>query len=105
MDRVGESKDLVVIPTNVRDQSPAGNSEKNSGLEKETAILVEPEKPKDSSAVGGDKEGGGYASYVVSQSSGVQYADSLYDEALTGQCRSYGGTRRHSTQSCGYAVF
>jgi hypothetical protein len=66
MDQVGESKDPVVIPTNVRDQSSAGNSEKNSGPERETAILVEPEKPKDSSAAGGDKEGGGYASYVVS---------------------------------------
>ena len=69
MDRVGESKDLVIAPTNARDQSPAGNSEKNSGPEKETAILVEPEKPKDSTSAGGDKDGGGYASYVVSQNS------------------------------------
>lgn len=69
MDQVGESKDPAVIPTNVRDQSSAGNSEKNSGLERETAILVEPEKSKDPSTAGGDKEGGGYASYVVSQSS------------------------------------
>ena len=68
MDRVGESKDPAVIPTNVRDHSPAGNSGKNSGLEKETAILVEPERSKDSSTAGSDKEGGGYASYVVSQS-------------------------------------
>jgi hypothetical protein len=70
MDRVAESKDPVVIPTNVGDQSPAGNSEKNSGVEKETAILVEAEKSKDSSAADSDKEGGGYASYVVSPSSG-----------------------------------
>jgi hypothetical protein len=72
MDQVGESKDPAVIPTNVRDQSSVGNSEKNSGLERETAILVEPEKSKDSSAAGGDKEGGGYASYVVSQGSRMQ---------------------------------
>jgi hypothetical protein len=97
MDQVGESKDPAVIPTNVRDQPSAGNSEKNSGLERETAILVEPEKSNDSSAAGDDKEGGGYASYVVSQSSRMQYADSLYKEALTGQRRSYGGMRRHST--------
>lgn len=83
MDRVGESNDPAAIPTNVRDQSPAGNSGKNSGLEKETVILVEPEKSKDSSAADGGKEGGGYASYVVSQSSGMPYADSLYEEALT----------------------
>ena len=67
MDQVGESKDPAVIPTNIRDQSSAGNSEKNSGLERETAILVEPENYKDSSAASGDKEGRGYASYVVGQ--------------------------------------
>jgi hypothetical protein len=69
MDGVEESKHSVAIPT---EQPSPANSEKDSGLEKETAILVEPGKSKDSEPESDDKEGGGYASYAVSQSSGIQ---------------------------------
>ena len=80
MDKVEEHKNHVIIPT----QHPSsGNSEEDSGFEKETAILVQPEKPKDSNAESGHKEGGGYASYAVSQSNGAQSAAPLYEEELT----------------------
>jgi hypothetical protein len=64
MDGVEESKDSVVIPT---ERPSLGNSKKNSGLEKETAIVVEPGIVKYSKSEREGKEGGGYASYAVSR--------------------------------------
>jgi hypothetical protein len=79
MDGTEESKKSVAIPT--EEPSP-GNSEKNSGLEKETVILVESGKTKDSESEIGRKEGGGYASYAVCESSSVHDTDFLH-EVLT----------------------
>lgn len=53
-----EEKHSVFIPT-------SGNDEKNSGLEKETSILVNPVKAQDSESENDGGEAGGYASYAV----------------------------------------
>lgn len=69
MDAVEESNHAGVTPTK---RPSSGNSEKTSGLENEKAIVIEPDKSKDSKSKGAGKEGGGYASYVVSESNAVQ---------------------------------
>ena len=83
MDGVEESKRSVVIPV---EQSSPGNSEKNAIVEKEIAILVQPGKDDDSKSESGGKEGGGYASYVVSQSSGMRKTDSPYRRSSDQLC-------------------
>jgi hypothetical protein len=81
MDGVEESKKSVATPT---EEPSLGNSEKNSGLEKEAVILVESGKTKGSEPEIGGKEGGGYASYAVSESSSVHKADFPYGMLIDG---------------------
>lgn len=83
MDGVEESKRSVAIPV---EQSSPGNSEKNASVEKEIAILIQPGKDGDSKSESGGKEGGGYASYVVSQSSGMRKTDSPYRRSSDQLC-------------------
>ena len=64
MDQIEEGRNSILVPA---EQPSLGNSEKNSGLEKDTVILVEPGKSHDSKPENGVKEGGGYTSYAVSR--------------------------------------
>lgn len=65
MEYVEGQKSSVAMPM---DQPSSGSGEKTSGLENETVILVHSDKDQDSLSNNGTKEGGGYASYAVSQS-------------------------------------
>ena len=101
MDRV-EEKHSVLIPT---EQLSSGNSEKNSGLEKDTSILVHPVKAQDSKSENEGGEAGGYASYAVGQIRLLLWADGVDQEGVTEcVCRSCGGTRRLSTLCYAYVV-
>lgn len=90
---IPESKQSVGTPT---EWPSSGNSEKNSGFKKETAVVVAPGEGDASQSNGDGKEGGGYASYAVRATTATT-ARTLPGAGLTACIRSYGGTQRLST--------
>ena len=75
-----EEKHSVFIPT---EQLSSRDSEKNSGLEKETSILVDPVNAQDSKSKNDSGEAGGYASYAVGQIRLLLWADDVDQEGVT----------------------